>query len=183
MSYTDTVRVTSRYALLAALAAAAGLAGCASRGATPQPFPGAAPPGPEPPREITAPAGATAAPEVSLLLDTALSLRGVPYRNGGSDPAGFDCSGFVQYVFHQHGRNLPRETRDQFGVGAPVATDDLRPGDLVFFETVRSGASHVGIVLDREWFVHAPSSNGVVRVERYSSRYWTTRYVGARRIE
>jgi hypothetical protein len=159
VSYTDTVRVTSRYALLAALAAAAGLAGCASRGATPQPFPGAAPPGPEPPREITAPAGATAAPEVSLLLDTALSLRGVPYRN------------------------LPRETRDQFGVGAPVATDDLRPGDLVFFETVRSGASHVGIVLDREWFVHAPSSNGVVRVERYSSRYWTTRYVGARRIE
>jgi cell wall-associated NlpC family hydrolase len=120
---------------------------------------------------------------VALLLDTALSLRGVPYRNGGSDLTGFDCSGFVQYVFHQHGRVLPRETRDQFGAGVPITTDGVQPGDLVFFQTVRAGASHVGIALDREWFVHAPTSNGVVRVERYTSQYWSTRFVGARRVE
>lgn len=183
----------SPWALAAALAAAAGIAGCASGRAVPQPFPGgpkppvsqpvATAPGIDTPGEPAPTVGNSATPGVSLLLDTALSLRGVPYRNGGSDLAGFDCSGFVQYVFHQHGRNLPRETRDQFDIGVPVTTDDLRPGDLVFFETVRSGASHVGIALDREWFVHAPSSNGVVRVERYSSRYWTTRYLGARRIE
>lgn len=123
------------------------------------------------------------APGITLLLDTALSLRGIPYRNGGTDLSGFDCSGFVQYVFHQHGHALPRETRDQYGAGVAITTDDVRPGDLLFFETVRAGASHVGIALDREWFVHAPTSNGVVRVERYTSRYWATRYVGARRIE
>jgi cell wall-associated NlpC family hydrolase len=77
---------------------------------------------------------------------------------------------------------LPREVRQQYQVGDDIDDDDVRPGDLVFFETVSRGASHVGIALGGGEFVHAPSSNGVVRVERYTSRYWSNRWVGARRI-
>jgi cell wall-associated NlpC family hydrolase len=117
-----------------------------------------------------------------LLVSTALSYRGVPYRNGGSDPSGFDCSGFVQWVFAQHGVTMPREVREQFDRGEKVKRDEVRPGDLVFFETVSRGPSHVGIALGNDEFVHAPSSRGVVRVERYSSDYWRTRFVGARRL-
>jgi cell wall-associated NlpC family hydrolase len=115
---------------------------------------------------------------------TALALRGTPYRNGGSEPAqGFDCSGLVQWVFAQHGTTLPRETRDQYAVGEKVDEDDIRPGDLVFFETVSQGPSHVGIALGGGEFVHAPSSRGVVRVESYTRvGYWVDRWVGARRI-
>jgi cell wall-associated NlpC family hydrolase len=121
--------------------------------------------------------------EVAAVVNTALDLRGTPYRNGGSDVSGFDCSGFVQYVFAQHGRTLPREVRDQYLIGRAVRSAEVQAGDLLFFETDRPGVSHVGIALDEEQFVHAPSSNGVVRVERYTSRYWSDRYVGARRLE
>jgi cell wall-associated NlpC family hydrolase len=113
---------------------------------------------------------------------TALSLRGAPYRNGGADPTGFDCSGFVYYVFEQYGIALPREVRRQFGVGSTVDTSLLVPGDLVFFSTVAPGASHVGIVVGGDQFVHAPSSSGVVRVERLSTDYWASRFVGAKRV-
>jgi cell wall-associated NlpC family hydrolase len=123
------------------------------------------------------------AAEVSAaVLETALSYRGVPYRNGGSDPNGFDCSGFVQWVFAQHGLRLPREVHDQYQLGASIDRDDVRPGDLVFFETVSQGASHVGIALGGDQFVHAPSSRGVVRVENYATDYWKRRFVGARRL-
>jgi cell wall-associated NlpC family hydrolase len=113
---------------------------------------------------------------------TALSLRGAPYRNGGADPRGFDCSGFVTYVFGQHGVAMPRETRRQFEVGAQVDPAGLEPGDLVFFTTVAPGASHVGIIVGGDQFIHAPSSTGVVRVEHLSSEYWASRFVGARRV-
>ena len=116
------------------------------------------------------------------LLSTALALRGIPYKNGGSDMSGFDCSGFVQYVFWQHGLPLPREVREQYRVGEKIDRDDVQPGDLVFFETVSDGASHVGIALGNHEFVHAPSSRGAVRVERYTSSYWDERWVGARRV-
>jgi cell wall-associated NlpC family hydrolase len=75
-------------------------------------------------------------PTTDPLLLTALDLRGVPYRNGGSDPQGFDCSGFTQWVFAQHGIALPREVRDQYGLGTAVRPEELRPGDLLFFSTV-----------------------------------------------
>jgi cell wall-associated NlpC family hydrolase len=117
-----------------------------------------------------------------LLVATALTFRGTPYRNGGSDPSGFDCSGFVQWVFAQHGTAMPREVREQYRVGADVDRDEVQPGDLVFFETVSRGASHVGIAIGGGEFVHAPSSRGVVRVEKYTSAYWAERWVGARRI-
>jgi cell wall-associated NlpC family hydrolase len=112
----------------------------------------------------------------------ALGYRGVPYRNGGSDPAGFDCSGFVQYVFRQVGTILPREVREQFRVGRDIDRDEVEAGDLVFFETVSRGASHVGLAIGDGQFVHAPSSRGVVRVESLASSYWAPRYVGARRL-
>lgn len=113
---------------------------------------------------------------------TALSLRGAPYRNGGSDPTGFDCSGFVRYVFSQHGVTVPRTVTDQYRAGTQVDTRQLEPGDLVFFSTVAPGASHVGIAIGGDEFVHAPSSTGEVRVERISAPYWSTRFVGARRV-
>ncbi|HET9705340.1 MAG TPA: C40 family peptidase [Vicinamibacterales bacterium] len=116
------------------------------------------------------------------LSGTALSLRGAPYRSGGGDPNGFDCSGFVRYVYQQHGVAMPRETREQFRVGKNVDRSDLEPGDLVFFSTTAPGASHVGIVVGGDQFVHAPSERGVVRVENLSAQYWASRYVGAKRV-
>ena len=113
---------------------------------------------------------------------TALSLRGAPYRNGGSDPAGFDCSGFVKYVFEQNGVAVPRTVTDQYHAGQQVGGPQLEPGDLVFFTTVSPGASHVGIAIGGDEFVHAPSGAGSVRVERMSASYWATRFVGARRV-
>ena len=114
---------------------------------------------------------------------TALSLRGAPYRDGGADPGGFDCSGFVRYVFRQHGVQVPRTVGEQWraGQGLPAGTP-LVPGDLVFFSTVTPGASHVGIAIGGDEFVHAPSGAGQVRVERLSAPYWATRFVGARRV-
>jgi cell wall-associated NlpC family hydrolase len=116
------------------------------------------------------------------LVGTALALRGSPYRNGGGDPQGFDCSGFTQYVFAQHGVALPRGVREQYRVGESVKPQDLAPGDMVFFETTDPGPSHVAIAIGGDEFVHAPSSTGVVRVEHLSSSYWSPRYLGARRI-
>ncbi|PYR25370.1 MAG: glycoside hydrolase [Acidobacteria bacterium] len=160
------------------------------RGAVPKPFPGAtspAPPGATPPsvgdRPGTAHRPTLGPTESYALVGTALSLRGSPYRDGGSDPAGFDCSGFTQYVFAQHGVQLPREVRDQFRLGRSVAPRELAPGDLVFFSTTASGATHVAIAVGGDEFVHAPTSSGVVRVEHLSSSYWAPRYVGARRIQ
>jgi len=117
-----------------------------------------------------------------LVVRAALELRGVPYRNGGSDLSGFDCSGFTQYVFAQAGRPLPRETREQFLVGVPVSLGQQQPGDLIFFSTTAPGASHVAIALGADDFVHAPRSRGVVRVESLTLPYWSTRLIGIRRL-
>ncbi len=116
------------------------------------------------------------------LSGTALALRGAPYRDGGIDPSGFDCSGFVRYVYEQHGVEVPRQVRDQFRVGKNVDREDLEPGDLVFFSTIAPGASHVGIVIGGDQFVHAPSERGVVRVESLGAQYWASRYIGAKRV-
>jgi peptidoglycan DL-endopeptidase CwlO len=113
---------------------------------------------------------------------TALALRGTPYRNGGGDPNGFDCSGFTQYVFAQYGVSLPRDVRSQFRIGTPVKAENLVAGDVIFFTTTDPGPSHVAIAIGGDEFVHAPSSSGVVRVEHLSSSYWAPRYLGARRL-
>jgi cell wall-associated NlpC family hydrolase len=164
---------------------------CASSGAArPRPFPmpaGSATPPPvatAEPVPVTPPAPQAAVPAEATLIDTALSFRGTRYRDGGSDPSGFDCSGFTQWVFAQYGVALPREVTDQFTVGKKIRKeDDLKPGDLVFFHTVSRGASHVGIYVADDQFVHAPSSKGVVRVEHLSSSYWSPRFVGGRRLD
>lgn len=166
---------------LVAVVVAAGSAACASTGATPRPFPL-----PEPDRPTSAVAAvsgrAAGAVDGYAVVGTALALRGTPYRNGGTDPSGFDCSGFTQYVFAQYGIVLPRDVREQFRQGKEVEAKDLLPGDLVFFSTTDPGVSHVAIVVGGDQFVHAPSTNGVVRVERLSSSYWSPRYFGARRV-
>ena len=153
-------------AVLTALTAA-----CASTGSVPRPFP--------------SPAG-SAAPALhdrpGTIVGTALALRGVPYRNGGSDPGGFDCSGFTQYVFARSGIALPRSVEEQFDEGKKVKPRDLSSGDLVFFKTTSRGPSHVGIVIGDDQFIHAPSSKGVVRVERLSADYWSKRFIAARRL-
>jgi cell wall-associated NlpC family hydrolase len=156
---------------------------CASTGATPRPFPM---PGPRVTRPAS-PVAPTDAPRRSPiseydLVGTALNLRGVPYKNGGTDRNGFDCSGFTQFVFAQYGLSLPREVREQFKTGKPVDRKALVPGDLIFFTTTEPGASHVGIAVGGDEFVHAPSTSGVVRVERFSSSYWAPRFVGGRRV-
>ncbi len=130
----------------------------------------------------TPPAEAPAATTLNPIVATALAQQGVPYQWGGSDPSGFDCSGLVQYVFAQHGVTLPRETADQYGVGQEASVQELQPGDLVFFQTVSRGPSHVGIALGDNRFVHAPSEGGTVRVEQLSMIYWSRRVIGARRI-
>jgi cell wall-associated NlpC family hydrolase len=114
---------------------------------------------------------------------TALAFQGVPYRLGGVDPSGFDCSGLVQYVFAKHGRTLSRVVKQQYDEGRPVGEDDLRPGDLVFFATAGRQVSHVGIAIGGDRFVHAPNSRGVVRVESLGSEYWRRHYAGARRLQ
>ena len=181
--------------LLAVVSAAAFATACASTGAVPQPFPSPARPSgvrpqPDPPAgpetsgvRPHSSGGALLTPiDGYAIAGTALGLRGAPYRNGGADPSGFDCSGFIWYVFAQHGIALPRTVGQQFHAGVEVAGDELQAGDLVFFSTEAPGASHVGMAIGGDAFVHAPSARGDVRVERMSARYWATRYVGAKRV-
>src|ERR1700716_3886493 len=121
--------------LLAALSAAAASGACASTGATPRPFP--MPGGARPaPASASGSAGAATKPDSYAITGTALQLRGSPYRNGGADPDGFDCSGFTQYVFGQHGISLPRAVTEQFKTGEEVKPNELAAGDLLFFQTV-----------------------------------------------
>jgi len=169
-------------------------AGCASTGATPQPFPRPAG-GSVAIHRPTSTTPAAPAPESAIgtfgsppattgyaIAGTALGLRGAPYRNGGNDPSGFDCSGFIWYVFAQHGIRVPRTVGEQFHTGTSVTSDALEPGDLLFFSTDSPGASHVGMAIGGVEFVHAPSSRGIVRVERLTASYWASRYIGARRL-
>ena len=113
-----------------------------------------------------------------------LELVGINYRRGGTDPEnGLDCSGFVQVVFRDAvGKFLPRTAKEQSQVGDSVEKKELKPGDLVFFNTMRRAFSHVGIYLGDNRFMHAPRSGAEVRVEDMSQSYWVKRYNGARRI-
>jgi hypothetical protein len=185
--------------VLMMIAALAASTACATRGGVPRPFPGApAATNPEVPEagdvveagDTVDPLPVPSAPgqRGSLygraIAQYAMAFRGVPYRLGGSDPSGFDCSGLVQYVFGQHGLAVPRIVEEQWEIGKKVKPEDIQPGDLLFFNTKGRGddASHVAIAIGGDSFVHAPNSTGVVRVETLWSSYWGSRYVGARRI-
>ncbi|MCA1977655.1 MAG: C40 family peptidase [Thiobacillus sp.] len=116
----------------------------------------------------------------------AVSLVGSPYRLGGDSPeTGLDCSGFVGHVFRTTlGIRLPRDSRAISDATQPLDSSELRPGDLVFFNTLNRAFSHVGIYLGENRFVHATSSRtGSVMVSRLDDLYWRTRFDGARRID
>jgi len=120
--------------------------------------------------------------KVADVIATAKQYLGVKYQWGGSTPkTGFDCSGFVSYVFGQNGIILPRVSRDQYTVGTKVAYDDLQPGDLVFFSLASNGViSHVGIYLGDGKFINASSSQGVTVY--VIGPYWKSHYIGACRV-
>jgi cell wall-associated NlpC family hydrolase len=131
---------------------------------------------------LTEPAIA-ATPPRAMLASFAMTLRDIRYRRGGREPqTGFDCSGFVQYVFaHSLGIDLPDTSISQFLAGTKVASNELQTGDLVFFHTRGKNVSHVGIYLDNGRFIHSPSTGKRVRVDELSDSYWARRYVGAKR--
>ncbi|MCX7695784.1 MAG: C40 family peptidase [Caloramator sp.] len=114
--------------------------------------------------------------------DIAKSLLGVRYVYGGTTTSGLDCSGFVQYVYKKMGVVLPRTASQQASVGLAISKDELRKGDLVFFETVSAGISHVGIYIGDGQFIHASSTAKRVTVSSLDSGYYSTRYRGAVRI-
>lgn len=117
------------------------------------------------------------------IVHVASRFKGVRYRWGGSSRSGFDCSGFTRYVFRQRaGVELPHSASAQFRKGTPVSRSELKPGDLVFFQTYRRGASHVGIYIGNGQFIHASSAGGRVRVDSLNDGYYRQRYVGARRL-
>ncbi|WP_176222110.1 C40 family peptidase [Tuberibacillus sp. Marseille-P3662] len=107
---------------------------------------------------------------------------GTPYRWGGTTPKGFDCSGFVQYAFNKVGINIPRTTSQQYQAGKAVSKSHLKRGDIVFFETYKSGPSHSGIYIGGGDFIHTSSTDGVTIDNINSPYYWGPKYLGARRV-
>lgn len=118
------------------------------------------------------------------LIDHGMEYLGIRYKYGGTSPeTGLDCSGLVQNVFRKAvGLHLPRRASDMARLGTKVGKADLRPGDLVFFNTARRAYSHVGLYIGDGQFLHAPSSGGKVRVESINARYWVARFNGGRRL-
>jgi cell wall-associated NlpC family hydrolase len=121
----------------------------------------------------------------SEMVVAAMHFLGVPYRRGGnSESEGFDCSGFTRHVFERSvGLVLPRRADEQARLDLlhQVRRDELKPGDLVFFNTMRRAFSHVGIYVGDGKFIHAPRAGGRVRIEDMRTAYWHKRYDGARR--
>jgi murein DD-endopeptidase len=118
---------------------------------------------------------------VQLMIHTAASMIGQPYRFGGAAPGGFDCSGLVEYSATSAGIHVPRTAAEQLRIGAPVKRTDLQAGDLIFMH-LASKELHVGIALDSQLFVHAPSSGGHVRVDSLIASPYAKGFIGARRV-
>ncbi|WP_064091883.1 C40 family peptidase [Rossellomorea aquimaris] len=122
--------------------------------------------------------GVEASTSGTQIVNFAKKFTGVPYKWGGTTPSGFDCSGFLTYVFSNHGISLPRTSADQFYQGEKISDSELQAGDLVFFTTYKAGPSHSGIYVGDNEFIHA-SDSGVV-VSNLNNTYYKTRYLGAR---
>lgn len=153
-----------------ALCVALGLSGCASLQ--------------QPPEKLPSPdSRLSRTPDRQAVAEYALHFEGAPYRYGGASPAtGFDCSGFVSYVYGQFDYPLPRTTQEQARMLASIDRRDLMPGDLVFFNTDGRAFSHVGIYIGNNEFIHAPSSRtGRVSIASLSNPYWRRHFNGARR--
>ncbi|WP_096437543.1 peptidoglycan-binding protein [Alteribacter populi] len=123
--------------------------------------------------------GSSSSSSVDSLISTAQSLTGTPYVWGGTSPSGFDCSGFLQYVFNQNGKSIPRTVASIHSASTSVSSPQR--GDIVFFETYTSGPSHAGIYLGNGQFIHSGSSTGVTVSDKNTS-YWSQRYLGAGRM-
>jgi cell wall-associated NlpC family hydrolase len=126
----------------------------------------------------------TMAIKTSELVVNAMGFLGVPYRRGGSNAdTGFDCSGFVRAMYEQTvGLMLPRRANEQAAATQKIERQDLQPGDLVFFNTMKKTFSHVGIYVGDNKFIHSPKPGAQVRVEDMGVSYWKTRFDGARRV-
>lgn len=123
--------------------------------------------------------------KASELVVNAMGFLGVPYKYGGNsvETGGFDCSGFVRAVYEQSiGKVLPRRASEQAAATQAIDRNELKPGDLVFFNTMKRAFSHVGIYVGEGKFIHAPRSGSSVRVEDMRQAYWQTRFNGARRV-
>jgi cell wall-associated NlpC family hydrolase len=171
MTFSQRLSGLTRTALLAAMLASTSVAWSAEAA------PGAAP------------AGAMARLQhfrerASELTLEAMSMLGIPYKYGGTSPdTGMDCSGLIQHIFKEAwGKELPRTAKEMSHVGTKVDKNDLQPGDLVFFNTLRRSFSHVGIYLGDHKFIHAPSTGSQVRIESMDIGYWKKRFNGSRRI-
>ncbi|MGB3942427.1 MAG: C40 family peptidase [Candidatus Manganitrophaceae bacterium] len=122
-------------------------------------------------------------PAQEKVIRTARAFIGTPYRFGGTTPKGFDCSGFITYVFRRAvGLTLPRTTQDIVERGSSITVSELKPADLVYFEIDGPAQLHIGIYLGKGKFIHAPRSKGRVNIQDLRLDYWRSRYIGARRI-
>jgi cell wall-associated NlpC family hydrolase len=120
-------------------------------------------------------------PAAAIMVDNALSMLGQPYRYGGAEPGGFDCSGLVAYAAGGAGIRVPRTAIEQLRAGMPVARSDVRPGDLVFMHLSRKEL-HVGIAIGGERFVHAPAAGGRVRIDSLAAPPYAGGFTAARRF-
>jgi cell wall-associated NlpC family hydrolase len=130
-------------------------------------------------------AGKAVSDKASELVVTAMGFLGVPYKRGGNSfDHGLDCSGFVRLIYEQTvGMVLPRRSAEQAAATTPIEKSELQPGDLVFFNTLKSTFSHVGIYVGDHKFIHSPRSGAVIRVEDMRVAYWQQRFDGARRVD
>lgn len=133
-------------------------------------------------RSAPAPAATSRSGNTNTIRAAATRFLNIRYVLGGSGAGGIDCSAYTRAVFQQLGVNLPRTARAQFGVGSPVSRGGLQTGDLVFFNTMGGGVSHVGVYLGNGQFANANSYNGHTMIESMTTSYWANRYVGARRV-
>lgn len=131
----------------------------------------------QPKDTLTAPVHTTAAR--AAVVQTAQRLLGTPYRAGGSNPRGFDCSGLTRYSYGNAGISIPRTAAEQFRAAHPTPQHHLQPGDLVFFNTEGRKISHVGIYIGGGQFVHAPGAGKRVSLDSLNDTYWRRRMTGA----
>jgi peptidoglycan DL-endopeptidase CwlO len=120
----------------------------------------------------------SARPWAQRAVEIAMQYKGAPYRWGGEEPSGFDCSGFVRYVYAQVGISLPHNAAKQYQLGTPVTRSDLKPGDLVFFDRLR----HNGIYIGDGRFIHSRQTGKAVAVASLDDDWYRTHWAGARRL-
>ncbi len=119
--------------------------------------------------------------QTDMVLTAASELKGTPYCASGDDPDCFDCSGFVSYCFAKAGITVPRTSTELYATGTSVDVSEMKPGDLIFFNTSGKGVSHVGIVVDAVTFIHSSTSSGVITTSM-GDPYWNKRFIGVRRL-